>query len=401
MGWGRGVVFAGGLADCAAVHATSIHADGFETPCIPLDADADRLSGCEESALQLDPSNADTDGDGLSDGNEVLGTLAGLDLPALGVDPRRKDILLEYDWYVDASEAGSTAHCPASTSHSHRPLQASLDIVTAMFADAPVSNPDGTTGINIIHDVGQGAPFTGGSQVFDPDGDGILPGDTYSAQFDAHYSLDFAQNRRGYFHYVLLPHRYLAPDNGLAYSGIAELTDGQMRDEFIVSLYCQRSVRNVAHTIAHELGHNLGLHHGGDDDCNHKPNYNSIMNYRYQFPGVDIDCDVLADEGPADFSSGNRAVLDENALDERTGVCGGVPFDWNGANGIEPLVQADINAQAALQPVLCGGVLSVLSDHDDWSNAVIDMTPTGTEQGNVPPPDFDIVKCPPPPEEFP
>ena len=42
-----------------------------------------------------------------------------------------------------------------------------------------------------------------------------------------------------------------------------------------------RSREFVADTFMHELGHNLGLHHGGSDDINDKPNYLSIMNYRF------------------------------------------------------------------------------------------------------------------------
>jgi len=42
----------------------------------------------------------------------------------------------------------------------------------------------------------------------------------------------------------------------------------------------------IASAFMHELGHNLGLHHGGNEPANYKPNYLSIMNYRYEKSGV-------------------------------------------------------------------------------------------------------------------
>lgn len=124
----------------------------------------------------------------------------------------------------------------------------------------------------------------------------------------------------------------------------------------IVSLHCVRTPRNVGFTIAHELGHNLGLRHGGSTNCNGKPNYNSIMNYRYSFSGVDEGCDGTVVGGPADFSRGLRIPLDETRLDESKGMCGSAPFDWNGVNGIEPSVQRDLNPYS-FQTQHCGGVV--------------------------------------------
>ena len=63
------------------------------------DSDGDRLldryetnTGTFVSATNTgtDPNKADTDGDGISDGDEVLGTAAGLDLPGMGVSPLKK-----------------------------------------------------------------------------------------------------------------------------------------------------------------------------------------------------------------------------------------------------------------------------------------------------------------------
>jgi hypothetical protein len=108
-----------------------------------------------------------------------------------------------------------------------------------------------------------------------------------------------------------------APTRGA--SGIAEISG----NDFIVSLGNRLEdlafppgIFSVASTFMHELGHNLGLHHPGgsnvpcktNDDCkfkncsdsavgkycfdvetperNWKPNYLSVMNYRYQFSGI-------------------------------------------------------------------------------------------------------------------
>ncbi|HTR52747.1 MAG TPA: hypothetical protein VMJ10_18660 [Kofleriaceae bacterium] len=106
------------------------------------------------------------------------------------------------------------------------------------------------------------------------------------------------------------------------------------------------TVLTIASTFMHELGHNLGLHHGGGvgvigtptvDDTNWKPNYLSVMNYRYEFTGVEparaaddpraIPCTTAADcpspnrcfgGGCArlDYSEEALRTLDERHLDE-------------------------------------------------------------------------------------
>ena len=320
------------------------------------DSDGDRLADCYETNTGVfvsptdtgtDPNEADTDADGIEDGDEVLGTTAGLDLPGMGSNPLKKNILLEYDWFDDSLD------CAA---HSHRPTQAMLNRVTTAFANAPVPNPDGSTGITVIHDRGQGGLFTGGNLINDIDG--VLTGGVNSPEFQNHKTANFTANRHGYFHYVILPHRYNTSSGS---SGQAELPG----DDLIVSLYCSNSEVNVANTIVHELGHNLNLRHGGNENCNYKPNYNSVMNYKYQFPGVDDDC-TPPGNGVLDYSFGNRITLNENALNENLGTCGaGSPWDWNGNGVIQNPVAFDINSQGNTS---CGGTNTVLSDHDDWGN---------------------------------
>lgn len=341
-----------------------------EVCVLGTDTDGDRLDDCFESDTGVfvsvtdtgtDPAVADTDLDGLSDGDEVLGTLGGLDLPALGVSPLKQDILLEYDWFDDSLSCGA---------HSHEPSDAALAMVTTMFANAPTTNPDGSTGINMIHDKGQGGLLTGGSMI--PDADGVLVGNSGGAEFLAHKAANFAGNRENYFHYVILPHRY---DTSSGSSGHAELGG----DDMIVSLQCFLSDNNVARTTAHELGHNLLLLHGGSgDNCNYKPNYNSVMNYRYQFPGIDSDC-TPPGNGVLDFSIGDRISLDENDLDENDGTCGpGFPWDWNGNTVIENSVSFDINPSSdPLNPLFCGGALSLLHDRDDWGSIILWLVADG------------------------
>jgi len=333
------------------------------TGCLDAgDNDSDRLLNCVETNTGVfvseddtgtDPDNPDTDGDAIWDGDEVLGTLAGLDLPALGTSPVRKNILLEYDWFDDNLDPGTCA------AHSHRPTPAAIGLVESAFSAAPVNNPDGTTGITLIQDYGQGGAFTGGNLIADPDG---VLGGGFDTEFYAHKSANFASNRDGYFHYVVNPHRYNTSSGS---SGLAELPG----DDLIVSLYCFGSDGNVANTIMHELGHNVLLRHGGFENTNWKPNYNSVMNYKYQFPGTDscADADPFGD-GMLDYSVGDRVVLDENNLDENLGTCGTLAWDWNGNTVIETGVVADINCE--FDGTTCDGVLTSLQDSNDWANFI-------------------------------
>jgi hypothetical protein len=350
----------GDRGSSSKVLAERVFAGSFEADAsCDLDSDGDGLPDCVETNTGVfldltdtgtDPFNADTDGDGLSDGDEVLGTLDGLDLPALGVDPLRRDLLIEYDWFDDSLECGA---------HSHAPTDATLARVAAVFAAAPVTNPDGSQGINLIQDIGQGGALSGGNRI-----DGYpanLPG-TFDATHAAIKRANFADNRRGYFHYVLMAHRY---DGGSSSSGYAEV----IGDDVIVSLYCLGTENNVTRTILHEIGHNLGLQHGGFEACNGKPNYNSLLNYRYQFSGLDTLCSGAGNDLSDGYSSGGRASIDERAIDEHEGVCGFPSIDWNRDGRIEFALAHDLNPQHAAS---CEGEThGLLHDFDDWANITL------------------------------
>jgi len=74
-----------------AVFSQTIFHDSFEESCL-LDNDNDRLMNCEEPQYGTLMDDPDTDDDGLLDGDEALGTLGGLDLSALGANPRHRTI---------------------------------------------------------------------------------------------------------------------------------------------------------------------------------------------------------------------------------------------------------------------------------------------------------------------
>lgn len=322
--------------------------------CVPTsDVDGDRLPDAVETNTGTyvhagntgsSPSNADTDADGIKDGDEALGTSAGLDLPAMGAKPTKKNLAMEFDWFDDNAEPGTC------TAHSHRPTATMVAKVATAYSTAPVANPDGTTGITLIADYGQGGAFAGGNLI--ADADGVIAGGVGGTDYTAYKNANFAANRAGIFHYVLMPHRYNTTSGS---SGQAEINGNDM----IVSLYCYGSDQNVANTVVHENGHNLGLRHGGNVDTNYKPNYNSVMNYEYQFPGIDTNCTVPGD-GVLSYSVGTRAALNENALLETNGICSGVDIDWNGNTTIDAAaVSVDINQDASK---------TTLSDFNDWAN---------------------------------
>ncbi|HEX5729076.1 NEW3 domain-containing protein [Microbacterium sp.] len=338
-------------------------------------------------------NGGDFDGDGISDGIELLGIRNAdgalvLNLAALGSDPCRPSIITEIDYMEGAADG-----------HTHRPIPAALAEAQAMFDRAPVAAPPDcpypgnhpATGIDFLSVVDDALPE---QALLDWSNGG-------QAVRDANFSADL----RPYLHYSLWTHQRPAPDTGS--SGLCCSDSGR---DTIVSLGGWTnnvgSVREQAGTHVHELGHALRLGHGGDtgDALNNcKPNYLSAMSYLFQTggipdptlpaPNVDTDNNGVADARlRLDFSPDTLAPLDESVLNENLGIQGGTdgtiwtndggltsdaapgngPINWNGntdAGGapiIENPVSVDVNDFGF---VGCDvAQLSTLTGFDDWAN---------------------------------
>jgi hypothetical protein len=379
------------------------------------DTDNDGLSDDEEDLVGTSPFNPDTDGDGLLDGWEVhglqrLGTLE--PLPLEGADPLQKDVFVEIDW-MTASGTDSQRNAVIA-------YQAAAD-VTRVFARSG-------TGIRIHFDLGpnilnllpEGAvedDFDVSAFADTPDSLKVLPlsdrfparpatlGDSTTINLhDLYYGGDFfLPSRRNIFYYVVFADQAMpesvdpTPDEqrlhpyserfddeparaaGLRDTGV-QVTVIFRKPSPLLSPALERF--RYSSYLLHELGHAFGLGHGGAhggfrwDNTNYKPNYPSVMNYRYQFCGLDT-----IDGLPVmDFSHGRMGVpLFERALVEQIGVgplpnetilrCLGVAhlevpgfpgcLDWDGDGKVaDAPVMVDLNFNGVLDT-------EPMKDHDD------------------------------------
>lgn len=378
-------------------------------------ASVDFFSGdrrVDVSCLAVNPNLDDSDGDSIYDsweigGIDVDGGGDDLDLQALGadfrgvpiqLDPQRKDILVEIDYFDCAAGGGD---CPSGDGHSHRPDAGALTTIVDIFAAAPVSNPDGTNGINLWVVVDEDLPHQMNCDLDAACFDVIKAGNFGPSP---HGSDDPAQAARMLvFHYNLWVHDKAA-GNGSSGESDGGCDGGSVPmwgDDFVVSLGSfsgqTGTTAQQAGTFMHELGHNLGLCHGGGDDINCKPNYLSVMSYTYQLRGIppasslDYARAALPDAGELvetdlDETSGlqdgalqtwygppaNINGIDENGdgdftddwnLGQGTGT-----VDWNANGAIEGSVAADIND---LEISSCGTTPGeTLRSLDDWSSLV-------------------------------
>jgi len=317
----------------------------------------DGLTATETFTLPTTIAALDGDGDGLLDTWEENGYTAPsgvtIDIGAMGASRWRKDILVEVDWIAAAT-----------------PNPTIWATIEAAFEDAPVLNPDGSAGIDIIIDRGQGAPFTNGGDVLADHQTmdfGANPAAGYT-DFFTYKGASFDNDRLNIFHYSVFGR--VRPNGS---SGRGEVWGNDFMVTFATFAVWPQDVAQVG-TFIHELGHNLGLSHGDllttPSQWNNarKPNFPTTMSFRYQFPGVSVDCDFTS-EGAHTFSQGMFARIVETGVNENIGICDNSPLDMN-ADGAITSAQMDVSAD--------GDSTDTHDDFNQWNTLLLDFDAVGS-----------------------
>jgi len=284
-------------------------------------------------------------------------------------------IKVEIAWLTDTAKA---------TAHTHKPNQCEINAVVSVFA---------TNGWTV--------QIEWGDEITETDINKTIDFSSKTNTFDSNagtwHDLEVAHRHHAEnsgWHFVLFGHNQSGDGVFTTSSGRAELPG----DEFIVTLGSFENQVGTpwdrAATFMHELGHNLGLHHSGDQDESvvgqYKPNYASIMTYRYQLLGVKsgMQCQGLAIGVPTlknlDYSHGTLTQIDENALVEANGIgYGGV--DWDCSGKICGTVSQDVHDRGSgtFFTNWCGnsGIKTLLNDYDDWGHItdIASPAPAGVE----------------------
>lgn len=233
-------------------------------PATTVDSDDDGLADEQERAIGTNLTDPDTDGDGLADGTEA-------DSSALfpDADPLHADVYVELDYM------------------GQRPDNDTLAAVESVFADAPITNPDGTTGIDLHLRVDDRLPQESPTWGLPRSGSGT---DMWE------YRDEHAQYlEHGYYYGVIVTdarYRHVPGDDvdGYAFGNV-----------FMVERAAGSSVSESL--LLHELGHVLGLpafvHPGIDSRLLSVDQYPSVMNYN-------------APPGYTRFSNGTDSPLDHD-----------------------------------------------------------------------------------------
>ncbi len=368
-----------------------------------VDTDGDELSDEDEISIGTDPQNPDTDGDGIKDGHEVNGVDVNgdevIDLFFPDANPRRRDIFVEVDCMVD--------RCTNPSQERFR--EEVFDEVENVFANAPLTNHDGTQGISIHFLVDEtDIPLEDdiGAEWFNTAGK-VFFGTQEERQHTNSDAILKSKTEDFLFHYVFFVNKYEGENGGAGEMPGNDLVIAN-RQGFLGIL--NNSLEVQSSKLLHELGHNLGLGHGGriqdeensqttiPDDTNCKPNYLSAMSYARSYNIYYGFFELRTLPRVFDFSSEVLPPLNENALNETAGIgtdqrtifgppesriSNGHSIDWNrdGDSTDENVNEVVINGRSTPADInwisdkidKCGSnTETILEGSNDWGNLLFD-----------------------------
>lgn len=274
-------------------------------------ADGDGIPDCWET----EGAGMDVNDDGIRD----------LDLYAEGARPNRKDLFVEVDSMVGLEMDSETAL-----------------MVTRAFQQAPLGNPDGTTGIWLHLDRSESSlPWSSITNTLEI----AYFGSTSKSDWFGTESDRNSANKDHIRAAKVEVYRYciVVADLVLA-AGVAEIGG----DDFCVAFAQEATLDSPyyyvhrAEVFMHELGHSLGLwHNGADASGNYNPTYPSVMNYSHTF------------------------ALNDSWIESRVTETGLSPVDDNETVWIDYCRLSSCGAQ--IESDTCGATLNELSiNEEDW-----------------------------------
>jgi len=257
------------------------------------DTDWDGLSNSLENVLGTSSTETDSDGDGLNDYIETLGT-ADILLPWEGSSPVEKDVFMEVDYF------GRTIN--GNHFDFYEDFEANIENnLTYSFLE------HGDTRFHIDVDDYLGIMEDGGTKVFARCGSAPVPPDA-----QAFYLLDekanyFTSARTGIYYWLVAANRHTTAATTSSGVSCGSTSSGIGTDRIIVSIghYATGgSLVQYSGTTIHELGHAFMLGHNDNDLGGTSVINRSIMNYRYQLVGVP---DNAVGDSPYRYSSDNAS----------------------------------------------------------------------------------------------
>ncbi|WP_254761618.1 hypothetical protein [Natrinema marinum] len=239
----------------------SVEVEDYGTNPLTADSDDDGLAdGDELEVYETEPTDADTDGDGINDGAEAIdyGTdplVVDTDDDGLsdGAEIRRQDL------FPDADPLRTDIYVEIDTMEGAELGRAQTERIATAFENAPLENPDGSTGASLHFIADETIPWEPSTTMHDLNG--------YRARY-------FDRAQQGY-HYLVI-----VADVGRD-SGSTNIVGKARRGTMMVEP--RSDPDRLGSTTMHELGHSLGLFRsdfGGIDSEQYGFwRYRSVMNY--------------------------------------------------------------------------------------------------------------------------